>query len=153
MIRAGLVIAVVLWPTALAAALVDRFDQAPSVWGTSVYLAASRVCHQRPDRSFHTHGHQWPVCARCAGLYLGAPIGAVLALARRRRPGVRRRAVLRVLVPAAALTGALWLVEAAGIVAVSAVARALAAVPLGAAVAFALVTIASGRAAETDRID
>lgn len=38
-----------------------------------IYLAGSVVCHQLPERSFFwTNGVQFPVCARCTGLYLGA---------------------------------------------------------------------------------
>ena len=29
-------------------------------------------CHCRPDRSFHLHGRQFPVCARCTGILCGA---------------------------------------------------------------------------------
>lgn len=153
MIRVGLIVAAVLWPAALAAALVDRFDDAPSLWGTSVYLAASRVCHQRPDRSFHAHGHQWPVCARCAGLYLGAPVGAVLACVPRFARSTRRERLLLALAAAAVPTAVLWLVEIAGIAAVAGVARTLAAAPLGATLAFAIVAVAAGPATGTDRID
>ncbi len=28
------------------------------------------ICHRRSDRSFHFHGHQFPVCARCTGFYI-----------------------------------------------------------------------------------
>lgn len=28
-------------------------------------------CHQLPDRSFHWHGLQFPICARCTGIFLG----------------------------------------------------------------------------------
>ena len=55
------------------------------------YLIGGVVCHQRPERSFHLHGVQMPVCARCAGLYLGAGLG-VLAAAGFRRRGVGRGA-------------------------------------------------------------
>ena len=52
-----------------------------------LYTVGALVCHQLPERSFHTDGHQWLVCARCSGLYLGAAAGAVAALAyQRRRP-------------------------------------------------------------------
>ena len=29
------------------------------------------VCHQKPERSFFWKGKQFPVCARCTGIYLG----------------------------------------------------------------------------------
>lgn len=31
-------------------------------------------CHQRPERSFFWNGHQFPVCARCTGVYIGEVI-------------------------------------------------------------------------------
>ncbi len=45
-----------------------------------VYALGSRICHQRPERSFHLFAVQLPVCARCAGIYAGAAIGSLLAL-------------------------------------------------------------------------
>ena len=38
---------------------------------TCMYLGQMTGCHQRPDRSFFFHGHQFPVCARCTGVILG----------------------------------------------------------------------------------
>ena len=29
------------------------------------------ICHRMPERSFFIKGHQFPVCARCTGGYLG----------------------------------------------------------------------------------
>jgi hypothetical protein len=73
----------------------------------AVYGLGSLVCHQKRERSFHACGRQWPVCGRCAGLYLGAAAGAVVAFGRRARSGgaVWRRRLLA----AAAPTAALWL--------------------------------------------
>lgn len=34
-------------------------------------------CHQRPERSFFFHGKQFPVCARCTGVFLGELAGVV----------------------------------------------------------------------------
>jgi uncharacterized membrane protein len=28
-------------------------------------------CHQMPERSFHFKGKQFPICARCTGVFLG----------------------------------------------------------------------------------
>lgn len=27
------------------------------------------ICHRKPERSFFIHGHQFPVCSRCTGIY------------------------------------------------------------------------------------
>ena len=35
-------------------------------------------CHQLPERSFFIKGKQFPVCARCTGVFIGAVIGIVL---------------------------------------------------------------------------
>jgi len=32
--------------------------------------ALNLICHRRKDRSFIYKGHQFPVCARCTGLYI-----------------------------------------------------------------------------------
>lgn len=29
------------------------------------------ICHRKPERSFHYKNHQFPVCARCTGFYMG----------------------------------------------------------------------------------
>lgn len=31
----------------------------------------SLLCHGRPERSLSYHGYQFPLCARCTGIYLG----------------------------------------------------------------------------------
>ncbi len=142
--RAALVVAALLWPVTLAAAVVDRLDGHPGLAGTAVYVAASRICHQRPDRSFHTAGHQWPVCARCAGLYVGAALGALAGLVASTR--IRRGPLLVVLAAAAIPTAATWLMDVGGLAPVAGSARAAAALPLGAALATSLVWIATPRA-------
>lgn len=140
-------VAAVVWPVALGVAVVDRFDGAASLASSGVYLAASRVCHQRSDRSFHTRGQQWPVCARCAGLYLAAPFGVAMAIVRRRgRAGL----VSGVAVAAVPVVGS-WVAEAVFGAPVPATIRLVTALPLGAMVAMSLVTVAG--AARTNRID
>ena len=72
----------------------------------------SLVCHQKPDRSFFSCARQWPVCARCSGLYLGAALGALAGLCGLGRGASWRR--WRSTVLAAALpTAVLWSVEMA----------------------------------------
>ena len=103
-----------------------------------VYAAGSNVCHQRPERSFHIAGRQMPVCARCTGLYVSAaaalPVAMLLAV-----PLSARRA-RRVLLLAALPTAVTWGLEYAGVMAFGNVTRALAALPLGYAAAWLVVT-------------
>jgi uncharacterized membrane protein len=47
------------------------------------------VCHRIEARSFHVHGRQMPLCARCTGMYLGAMLGLVyLSITTPRRTGL-----------------------------------------------------------------
>src|SRR4030088_1899304 len=45
---------------------------------SSVYKAFGFVCHQIPERSFHLAGHQFAVCSRCTGLYMGFAVAALV---------------------------------------------------------------------------
>jgi uncharacterized membrane protein len=139
-----LVIAAFVWPVILGGSVWAQQDHAHApAWVTVLYAAASRICHQRPERSFSTGGIQWPVCGRCAGLYLGAPLGAVIALSVLPGPkgaGLRtagRSSVILAAVPSAVTL----LIEWTGLAPVSTLTRALAAVPLGAAIAWLLVRV------------
>ncbi len=38
------------------------------------------LCHQKPERSFFYKQKQFPVCARCTGIVLGAVIGFIAAI-------------------------------------------------------------------------
>jgi uncharacterized membrane protein len=139
--RIWLAVAAVLWPLVLGAALADRVRGDASVWSAAVYLAASRVCHQRPARSFATAGTSWPVCARCSGLYLAAPLGALAALLWRRRD-----ARLRLLLVLASLpTVASLVFEWTNLWPGTNVDRFAAALPLGAALAFVIVSTVPAR--------
>jgi hypothetical protein len=51
----------------------------PVPLAAAVYGIGSLVCHQLSERSFHWHGAQLAVCARCTGIYLGACAIAVVA--------------------------------------------------------------------------
>lgn len=117
----------------------------PPAGSALIYAAASLVCHQLPDRSFHLDAFQLPVCARCLGLYAGAAAGCAAALftARpsaapailraRANGGAARRGVITVLalVPTGVTVGLEWM----GIWYPSNVTRALAGAPAGFVVA------------------
>ena len=53
---------------------------AGAVAAAVTYVVGGVLCHQQPTRSFHLWDTQMPVCARCSGLYMLAPLGVVLAL-------------------------------------------------------------------------
>lgn len=105
-----------------------------------VHHFASFICHQEPDRTFHWAVTPWAVCARCLGLYLAAPVGAAAALAPAlRAQALEPRAVVWLLAAAGAPTAATWLAEHLGGLALGNNARFVAALPLGAALAWVLV--------------
>jgi Predicted membrane protein (DUF2085) len=124
----------------------------------AVYGAGSFICHQLPARSFHSWSAQWPVCARCTGIYFGAAMAAVVATVRLPPSPLRgfggpgkpdttyvtrmstRRA--RGLLVAAALPTAVTLIYewTTGDTPSNAI-RALAGAPLGAAVVFLVVDV------------
>lgn len=69
------------------------------------------MCHQLPERSFAWAGRQWPVCARCSGIYLGMALGLLMWLLVRRMIGTRpvdQRRALSWLVIAALPTAVSW---------------------------------------------
>jgi Predicted membrane protein (DUF2085) len=116
----AIVLASLLWPVVLGGAVAGRSHGAVPVWTSLVYFTASTLCHQKPARSFQTADVTWPVCARCSGLYLSAPFGAVAGLA-------------------SFGLGLEWM----GVAAPSNLVRAASALPLGAAIAFVLVRTAA----------
>ena len=101
-----------------------------------VYAVGHFVCHQLPARSFHLWGVQLPVCARCTGVYVGAAATAIaLTLGRRRVQTDRARLVF---VLAVLPTAATLVFEWTTGVTPSNWIRAIAGLPLGAAVAWAI---------------
>jgi uncharacterized membrane protein len=156
MLGRWLVGAAVAWPLVAGAALWQRTllsavpgESGPgggvvSAWAVIVYAAAGRVCHQRPERSFHTHDVAWPVCARCAGLYLAAPFAAVVAF-RRRSLTVSRLPPWRLVILAAVPTVLTLLWEWGGLGTPSNLLRFSTALPLGAAIAFVLIATVTER--------
>ena len=107
----------------------------------AIYGMGAVICHQRPERSFPLWGAQLPVCARCAGIYLGAAIAAVIGAtvhfgAGRDYPAkALRLAILLAALPTLLTLGYEW---STGHVPANWV-RAAAGAPLGAVVAWVLV--------------
>jgi len=146
--------AALAWGCALPLAtwLASGPDARPGVYGFAfaVYGLGSWICHQRPDRSFYLWAMQMPVCARCTGIYLGSAIAALSYVTRggSRANSTRRAAVDRtirstdariVLVVAAVPTLVMLLVEWLGGGTPSNAIRALAGLPIGAAVAWTVL--------------
>jgi len=65
----------------------------PGCYGKISTIGAS-VCHQIPSHSFSAGSVQFPVCARCAGLYLGSFIGLVYAFISGKKKGIPKKGYL-----------------------------------------------------------
>ena len=139
-----LVSAAALWVAAvmIAPAHVHRGAGPAAVMRTAAaltYLAAGRVCHQRPDRSFSTAGVSWPVCGRCAALYASGLAGLLLAGRRSSgstmSPAPHVRSALGI---AAVPTACSLVVEWAGLADPGTMLRAVCALPLGALLGWTL---------------
>lgn len=139
----------------VVAPILARADSdGPALWAAALtYRAGAVICHQQDVRSFHVAGFRMPVCARCFGLYAGAAAGAAAVLGwtlpprRRGAAGLPRLrlARLRWLVLASGVpTLAAWAGEHLAGATVSGQVRALAAAPLGAAVAALVALWAAG---------
>ena len=123
---------------------------APFLWVPAagvMYAAGSFICHQIPQRSFHLDGIQLPVCARCLGLYGGGTFGSVIAAFRRWSTNdghvLTRVARWKWTAIAAIPTIATFVLEWGFGWPISNTVRAVAALPVGAAVAFVVVISAA----------
>jgi hypothetical protein len=91
-LRRAFAVAAVAWVIILplAAFAASRPRGGPLVFGFAygAYAIGSVICHQLPARSFHLWSAPLPVCARCAGIYAGAAIAAVLELAAHDRSAI-----------------------------------------------------------------
>ncbi len=136
-LAAALTVAAVFWSIVILTAPLGLRHPGWSAPIAVVYTAASRVCHQKTERSFAVAGIQMPVCARCAGLYISGAVGALIGCIRRvRGPFAPLRTMLIVAALPTALTFAL---EFMGIMPFSNAARAVAALPLGAVAGWSFV--------------
>jgi len=122
-----------LWAVAIVGLPRAHVDEHPSLARVSaiVWMASSVICHQRPERSFHAAAVQYPVCARCTGLYLAAPFGLLVAFGL--SPGSYRRWRSIVLFAAVPTAMSILLEQLGGPTGLTS--RMVAALPLGAALA------------------
>jgi uncharacterized membrane protein len=144
-----LAFALLIWNVALLAAPAGTMRTTSGL----TYMAGALICHQQPERSFHRDGAQYPVCARCHGLYAGAMLGVLawVGLAGvQRAPRARAqrwlsphslRALLALVALPTLVTVALaW----TGVWDAPNLLRALLAVPLGLAIAVVVAAVAAG---------
>ena len=61
-------------------------NKSDRIWLKAMEIGRKTRCHQMPERSFFIRGRQFPVCSRCAGVFLGWFIS--LALIYFYRPGI-----------------------------------------------------------------
>jgi len=148
LLRRAFLVLSTIWLVALplAALAAGHPGAPPAAYGFAlgVYSIGRAVCHQLPVRSFHLLGMRLPVCARCTGIYFGAAAAAVVfGLSCRSRDAAKAERVeprwilLAALVP----TGATLVFEwTTGVMPANWI-RALAGLPLGAAVAWAIAMV------------
>jgi uncharacterized membrane protein len=132
---AGSIVWTLAIPIAAFVASRPAAASAAYAFALAVYAAGHAVCHQLPARSFHLWGASLPVCARCTGIYIGAAGTAIVLRGSRIRQHSNPRVMLLLaLVPTAATLIFEW---TTGVTPANWI-RALAGLPLGAAVAWAI---------------
>jgi hypothetical protein len=149
-LRRAFVAAAIAWMVALLAAAPLAGGRAGGsagyLFSALVYAVGGVLCHQRPERSVQLWGAQFPVCARCAGIYAGAVLGALAAVAAAVKPAGGRVPVrsdrVRLTLAAGALPTLLTLVyEWTSGDMPAHVIRALSGVPLGGVVSWVIVRV------------
>jgi len=70
------------------------FSHTPDGWTAKGFAIGSSVCHQIPSHSFFNHDQQFPLCARCSGLYLGSFMGLIYFFSQGRKKGIPSRGYL-----------------------------------------------------------
>jgi uncharacterized membrane protein len=73
------------------------FSHTPQGCYEKAFAVGSSVCHQIPSHSFINSGVQFPLCARCSGLYLGSFIGLVYFFTLGKRKAIPQKAFLALL--------------------------------------------------------
>jgi uncharacterized membrane protein len=136
LLAAFLTIAAFSWTAAVVLAPLAHAGM--PIASAAVDAAASFVCHQRDERSFHLQGQRLAVCGRCTALYLAGALGALTAWFGVARVPPRTR---RLIVFAAVPTAVTLIVEWSGAANPGTVLRATSALPLGAAAGWLFVRL------------
>jgi uncharacterized membrane protein len=136
-VNLALTTAAFVWLAAVIGSPIALAHNRMHVLAFATYEIGSRICHQRPERSFHLNAVKMPVCARCFGLYLSGALGlAVATIGRRGLTGT----AAKVGVVAAALPIAVTIIaELLGAGTPSNAARMLTGLPLGLVAGMAIV--------------
>ena len=90
-ITAGLIILIAVIITA------NWILHTPHGFYEKAFAVGSSVCHQIHSHSFSNSGTQFPLCARCSGLYLGSFIGLAYYFTRGKRKAFPKRGFLLLL--------------------------------------------------------
>lgn len=56
------------------------------IWVKSMDVGHTLGCHQRPERSFFIKGYQFPVCARCTGVFASTIIALPMIIKKKLLP-------------------------------------------------------------------
>jgi uncharacterized membrane protein len=105
------------------------------------YAVGAVICHQQAARSFAIWSQQLPVCARCTGIYIGAAFVALVSALRITGTKVAQGfSPARTMIVAALPTAATLAYEWSTNTTPSNVVRAIAGFPLGAAVAWVILS-------------
>jgi uncharacterized membrane protein len=105
------------------------------------YAVGAVICHQQAARSFAIWSQQLPVCARCTGIYIGAALVALVSALRITGTKVAQgfspaRTIIVAALPTAATLAYEWSTDTTP----ANVVRAIAGFPLGAAVAWVILS-------------
>lgn len=55
-------------------------SKAIAIWIKIMEFGYGLGCHQMPERSFFVKGYQFPICARCTGVFIGELLSIVLII-------------------------------------------------------------------------
>lgn len=106
------------------------------LWFRLMELGERAGCHQRADRSFFIGGCQFPLCARCTGVFLGQLSAVVMLIFRKALSPVLSLVLLLVM-------GADWFIQRIGVLESDNIRRLITGIMGGAGIIFLYFHIAA----------